>query len=61
MLQEYKGFKVGDKVKNKWREKTLQNCEIIEIRENRLPLIDVIDENGERRFIPHMDMQLLNK
>lgn len=61
MLQEYKGFKVGDKVKNKWMEKTLQNCEIVKIRENRLPLIDVIDENGESHFIPYMDMKLLKK
>jgi len=59
-MEEYKGFKLGDKVKNKHREKTVQNCEIIEISEKRLPLIKVI-ENGEEHFIPYMDLQLLNK
>jgi len=59
-MEEYKGLKLGDKVKNKWREKTLQNCKIIEISENRLPLIKVIAEDGEEHFIPYMDIQLLN-
>lgn len=60
-MNEYKGFKVGDKVKNKWRENTLQNCEIIEITEKRLPIILVIAEDGEEHIIPYMDMELLNK
>jgi hypothetical protein len=59
-MDEYKGFKVGDRVKNKHREKTLQNCEIIEISEKRLPNILVIGEDGEEHIIPYMDMQLLN-
>ena len=60
-MDEYKGFKVGDKVKNKWRENTLQNCEIIEISEKRLPNILVIAEDGEEHIIPYMDMELINK
>lgn len=59
-MDEYKGFKVGDKVRNKYREKTLQNCEIIEINEKKLPIIFVIAEDGEEHIIPYMDMELIN-
>jgi hypothetical protein len=58
-MKEYKGFKIGDNVKHKFRDKRYQNCEITEIREDRLPLIDVIDlETGEAHLFPYMDIAL---
>lgn len=55
-LEEYRGFKIGDIVRNIHRVDTLQRCEIVEILESRLPLILVI-ENNEEHFIPVMDMK----
>lgn len=62
-MNEYKGFKIGDKVRHKFRDKQYQNCEIIEISERRLPLIKVsIDGNlDDTAELPYMDLQLLNK
>jgi len=57
-MMEYKGFKIGNKVKHKFRENKYLNCEIIEISENRLPLIKVI-ENGEISELPFMDITLI--
>ena len=54
-MKEYKGFKVGDKVKHKFREMKYLNCEIVEIDENRLPLIKVV-EDGEESELPYMDL-----
>lgn len=55
-MDEYKGFKIGDKVKHMFREKKYQNCEIIEINEDRLPLIKVI-EGSETSELPYMDLK----
>lgn len=57
-MKEYKGFKVGDNVKHRFRDAKHQNCEIIEISENRLPLIKVI-ENGIISELPYMDLVLI--
>jgi hypothetical protein len=57
-MNEYKCFKVGDKVKHRFRDKKYLNCEIVEINENQLPLIKV-SENGEISLLPWMDLVLI--
>jgi hypothetical protein len=56
-MKTYKGFKIGDKVRHKFRDNKYQNCEIIEIRADRLPLIKVI-ENGVTSELPYMDIEI---
>jgi len=59
-MNEYKGFKIGDIVRHKFRETKYQNCEIIKISENRLPLIKVI-EDGVESELPWMDLEKVTK
>jgi hypothetical protein len=60
-MENYKGFKVGDSVRHRFRENKYQRCKIIEINENRLPLIKVLCEDGfyksnEESELPYMDL-----
>ena len=59
-MKTYKGFKVGDLIKHKFRDMQYQNCRIIEINENRLPLIKVIDNEGISE-LPYMDIIKIGK
>ena len=53
---EYEGgFKVGDKVKHKFREHKYQNCEVLPLKDDRLPFVQVI-EDGVVHELPWMDL-----
>ncbi len=49
-------FKIGDKVRHKFREHIHQNCEVVGIDKDRLPLIKVV-ENGVESELPWMDLE----
>ena len=57
-MERYKDFKIGDKVRHKFRENKYQNCIIKEINEDKLPLILVEDNNGEH-LLPYMDLDII--
>jgi hypothetical protein len=58
-MTEYKGFKIGDIVKHRFRETIYQNCKIVKINESRLPLISVV-ECGVKSELPWMDLAHVN-